>query len=74
MRITLDGTPIDYHERGDGPPLLLLPGGAGHAGVFDGLAAHLADHYRVVAMSSRLVSARPDGDQHRRSTPRTCSA
>ncbi|WP_027934212.1 alpha/beta fold hydrolase [Amycolatopsis thermoflava] len=64
MRITLDGTPIDYHERGDGPPLLLLPGGAGHAGVFDGLAAHLADHYRVVAMSSRLVSARPDGDQH----------
>ncbi|MGI6876610.1 alpha/beta fold hydrolase [Amycolatopsis sp. 3B14] len=64
MRITLDGTPIDYHERGDGPPLLLLPGGAGHAGVFDGLAAHLADHYRVVAMSSRLVSAGPDGDQH----------
>ncbi|ROS42256.1 alpha/beta fold hydrolase [Amycolatopsis thermoflava] len=64
MRITLDGTPIDYHERGDGPPLLLLPGGAGHAGVFDGLAAHLTDHYRVVAMSSRLVSARPDGDQH----------
>ncbi|GAA3823589.1 alpha/beta fold hydrolase [Amycolatopsis tucumanensis] len=63
MRITLDGTPIDYHERGDGPPLLLLPGGAGHAGVFDGLAAHLADDYRVVAMSSRLVSARPDGDQ-----------
>ncbi|UQS27015.1 alpha/beta hydrolase [Amycolatopsis thermalba] len=64
MRITLDGTPIDYYERGDGPPLLLLPGGSGHAGVLDALTAHLAAHYRVVAMSSRLVSARPDGDQH----------
>ncbi|MEU6268729.1 alpha/beta fold hydrolase [Saccharopolyspora shandongensis] len=65
--LTLDGTPIDYRERGDGPPLLLLPGGAGHAGVLDGLAAHLVDHYRVVAMSSRMASARPGtehGDQH----------
>ncbi|MEV5299639.1 alpha/beta fold hydrolase [Amycolatopsis methanolica] len=66
MRLTLDGTPIDYQERGDGPPLLLLPGGAGHADIFDGLAAHLADHYRVVARSSRLVSARQNGDQHPR--------
>ncbi|MGC5333358.1 alpha/beta fold hydrolase [Micromonospora sp. DT62] len=65
--LTLDGTPIDYRDCGNGPPLLLLPGGAGHAGVLDGLAAHLADHYRVVAMSSRLVSAPPGtehGDQH----------
>ncbi|OEV30989.1 hypothetical protein AN219_07735 [Streptomyces nanshensis] len=65
--LTLDGTPIDYRDRGEGPPLLLLPGGAGHAGVLDGLAAHLTDRYRVVAMSSRLASARPDtehGDQH----------
>ncbi|MGW5793887.1 alpha/beta fold hydrolase [Saccharopolyspora sp. NPDC003752] len=47
--------------------MLLLPGGAGHAGVLDGIAAHLADHYRVVAMSGRLASARPGtehGDQH----------
>ncbi|MFG1780239.1 alpha/beta fold hydrolase [Micromonospora sp. NPDC049048] len=65
--LTLDGTPIDYRYRGDGPPLLLLPGGAGHAGVLDGLAAHLADYYRVVAVSSRLVSAPPGTvhvDQH----------
>ncbi|WP_433386747.1 alpha/beta fold hydrolase [Micromonospora sp. KLBMP9576] len=67
--LTLDGTPIDYRDRGDGPPLLLLPGGVGHAGILDGLAAHLADRYRVVAMSSRVVSARPGtehGDQHPR--------
>ena len=61
--LTLDGIPPDYREHGDGPPLLLLPGGAGHAAVLDGLAAHLADQYRVVAMSSRLVSARAHVDQ-----------
>ncbi|KAA5832852.1 alpha/beta hydrolase [Saccharopolyspora hirsuta] len=65
--LTLDGVPIDYRDRGDGPPLLLLPGGAGHAGVLDGLAAHLADRYRVVSASSRVVSAWPNTehrDQH----------
>jgi pimeloyl-ACP methyl ester carboxylesterase len=64
--LTASGTPIDYRERGDGPPLLVLPGGVGHAGLADGLAAHLADEYRVVAVSSRLASARPGtevGDQ-----------
>jgi pimeloyl-ACP methyl ester carboxylesterase len=60
--LTLDGATIDYDRRGDdGPPLLLLPGGSGHAGVLDRLAAHLAGHYRVVAMSSRVASAaRPE--------------
>ena len=56
--LTLDGATIDYDQRGsDGPPLLLLPGGSGHAGVVDRLTAHLAGHYRVVAMSSRVASA-----------------
>lgn len=45
-----------------------MPGGAGHAGVLDRLAAHLAGRYRVVTMSSRVASAaRPDAieeDQH----------
>lgn len=36
---------------------MLIPGGAGHAGVLDPLAAHLAGRYRVVAMSSRVASA-----------------
>lgn len=56
--LTLNGTAIDYDLRGDGgPPLLLVPGGAGHAGVLYRLAADLAGHYRVVAMSSRVASA-----------------
>ncbi|GAA4023369.1 hypothetical protein GCM10022247_54630 [Allokutzneria multivorans] len=68
--LTFDGTPIDYREHGDGPPLLLLPGGVGHAGVLDRLAAHLSGHHRVVSMSSRLVSARP-GTQHGDLSPKT---
>jgi pimeloyl-ACP methyl ester carboxylesterase len=60
--LTLNGTTIDYDQRGDdGPPLLLLPGGSGHAGVLDRLTARLADHYRVVAMSSRFASAPRSG-------------
>ncbi|MGW5877933.1 alpha/beta fold hydrolase [Nocardiopsis terrae] len=58
---------MDYDRRGSGPPLLLIPGGVGHGGVFDQLASHLADHHDVVAMSSRVASKRqPDtvlGDQ-----------
>ncbi|GAA0585070.1 alpha/beta hydrolase [Paractinoplanes ferrugineus] len=69
--LTLNGTAIDYDRRGsDGTPLLLLPGGSGHAGVLDRLIAHLAGHYRVVAMSSRVASAARAGtvdeDQHPR--------
>jgi len=66
--LSLNGTAIDYDDRGDGPPLLLLPGGVGHAGFLDGFASHLADRYRVVAMSSRVASApqadRVQVDQH----------
>ncbi|WP_267898792.1 alpha/beta fold hydrolase [Saccharopolyspora rhizosphaerae] len=43
---------------------MLLPGGSGHAGVLDGVVAHLADHHRVVALSSRLASAPGDAEHH----------
>jgi pimeloyl-ACP methyl ester carboxylesterase len=65
--ITLTDTTIDYDLRGDGPPLLLIPGGSGHAGVLGPLAAHLTDHYTVIAMYSRLASQSNTatlGDQH----------
>jgi pimeloyl-ACP methyl ester carboxylesterase len=43
-----------YHEvRGSGPPLILIPGGPTDAGVFGGLAAHLADRYTVAACDPR---------------------
>lgn len=61
--LTLNDVTIDYDRRGDGPALLLIPGG-----MFDQLAAHLADHFDVVSMSSRVASTqRPDtafGGQH----------
>lgn len=65
--ITLADTTIDYDLRGDGPPLLLIPGGAGDAGVFGPLASRLADRHTVIAMYSRLASRRDDApfaDQH----------
>lgn len=60
---------MNYDRRGTGPALLLIPGGVGHGGMFDQLAAHLADRFDVVAMSSRVASGqRPDtiGDQRPR--------
>ncbi|WP_017586265.1 alpha/beta fold hydrolase [Nocardiopsis ganjiahuensis] len=56
--LTLNDTTVDYDRRGNGPALLLIPGGVGHGGVFDRFAAHLADHYDVVSMSSRVASTR----------------
>jgi pimeloyl-ACP methyl ester carboxylesterase len=56
-KLHLNGTTIEYDERGAGPPLLLVPGGSGHGGVLDRLVVHLAGFYRVVAMSSRVASA-----------------
>ncbi|MBB4683820.1 alpha/beta fold hydrolase [Amycolatopsis jiangsuensis] len=49
--------------------MLILPGGPGHAGIVDGLTTHLADRYRVVAMSSRVASARP-GTEHGDQSPK----
>ncbi|MDG4857914.1 alpha/beta fold hydrolase, partial [Streptomyces sp. T-3] len=66
--LTLSDTTIDYDLRGDGPPLLLIPGGAGDAGMLGPVASHLTDRYTVISMYSRLASRREDpaalGDQH----------
>jgi pimeloyl-ACP methyl ester carboxylesterase len=66
--ITRENTTVDYNRRGEGPPLLLVPGGSGHGGVLDRLAAELADAYDVVTMSSRVASTQQPGtvlgDQH----------
>ncbi|MDA1361836.1 alpha/beta hydrolase [Glycomyces luteolus] len=66
--ITRENTAVAYNRRGEGPPLLLIPGGSGHGGVLERLADQLADAYDVVTMSSRVASPQQPGtvlgDQH----------
>ncbi|GAA2135476.1 alpha/beta fold hydrolase [Glycomyces algeriensis] len=66
--IDINGTAVEYTRRGEGPPLLLVPGGSGHGGVLERLAEGLAEHYAVAVMNSRVASRqRPGtvlGDQH----------
>jgi pimeloyl-ACP methyl ester carboxylesterase len=47
------GATLYYEVQGSGPALLLIPGGPCDAGVFGGLAAHLADRYTVAACDPR---------------------
>ena len=51
--LTLDGTPIDYRERGDGRPLLLLPG---PAGVLDGLAETASEDFWFEAAKAIMTT------------------
>lgn len=57
---TPDAT-VHYDLQGAGPPLLLIPGGAGDAGVFGPLSARLASRHTVIGMYSRAASG-ADGD------------
>ncbi|MER5393036.1 alpha/beta hydrolase [Saccharopolyspora sp. NPDC002686] len=50
------GATLHYETRGDGPVLLLIPGGSGDAGIFDVLADDLADQYTVVSYDPRCFS------------------
>lgn len=42
-----------FERRGDGPPLLLVPGAAGDAGIWDTVADALADEFTVVTYDRR---------------------
>ena len=44
---------VEEIGRGDGPTLLLLPGGLGTINDFDALTPHLAPHARLVGLDSR---------------------
>ena len=56
-----------YEVQGSGPVLLMIPGGPADAGVFAGLAACMADRYKVVPYdprgNSRSVLDGPPEDQ-----------
>jgi len=48
-----DGTILAYHPRGEGEPLICLPGGAGRASSYPGDLGGLAVHRRLVLLDNR---------------------
>lgn len=57
--LAVPGATLHYERRGSGPVLLLIPGGAGDAGIYDGMAADLATRYTVVSYDPRGLSRSP---------------
>ncbi|OOC53320.1 MULTISPECIES: alpha/beta fold hydrolase [Nocardiopsis] len=61
--LKVPGAKLYYEVRGSGPVLLLIPGGPQDAGVYDGIAERLADHYTTVSYDPRGNSRSPlDGE------------
>jgi pimeloyl-ACP methyl ester carboxylesterase len=48
-----DGTTLAYHETGDGPPLLCVPGGAGRAAAYLGDLGGLHRHRTLLLLDNR---------------------
>ncbi|GAA4193612.1 alpha/beta fold hydrolase [Microbispora amethystogenes] len=61
-RLRVDGATLHYEVRGEGPLLLLIPGGTGGAASFDGVADDLSNGYTVVAYDPRGLSRSPLDD------------
>jgi pimeloyl-ACP methyl ester carboxylesterase len=57
--LRLPGCRLHYELRGSGPPLLLIPGSNGDAGLFDALADLLADDFTVITYDRRGYSRSP---------------
>lgn len=57
--LKVPGATLYYEVRGQGPLLLIIPGGPQDAGVFAGVADRLADRYTVVAWDPRGNSRSP---------------
>jgi pimeloyl-ACP methyl ester carboxylesterase len=51
--VKTEGDELYYEVRGDGPPLLLIPGGGGDAGFYTYVANILADDYQVITYDRR---------------------
>ncbi|MFE0377532.1 alpha/beta fold hydrolase [Streptomyces inhibens] len=54
--LRVHGATLHYEVRGRGPLLLLVPGGAGGAASFDGIANYLAAEYTVATYDPRGMS------------------
>jgi pimeloyl-ACP methyl ester carboxylesterase len=65
--LNVPGATLYYETQGNGPVLLLIPGGPADAGVFAGLAPFLTDRYTVMPYdprgNSRSVPDDPTADQ-----------
>ncbi|MEU2506524.1 alpha/beta hydrolase [Streptomyces sp. NPDC007863] len=55
--LRVDGATLHYEVRGQGPLLLLIPGGAGGAAAFDGVVDALAADYTVAAYDPRGIGS-----------------
>ncbi|MER7109105.1 alpha/beta fold hydrolase [Streptomyces sp. NPDC000229] len=55
-RLRVDGATLHYEVRGQGPLLLLIPGGTGGTASFDGIADDLATEYTVATYDPRGMS------------------
>ncbi|EDY60437.2 MULTISPECIES: alpha/beta hydrolase [Streptomyces] len=66
--LRVNGATLHYEVRGQGPFLLLIPGGTGGAASFDGIAEDLAAEYSVATYDPRGMSRStlddPDAEQH----------
>ncbi|MFF4948107.1 alpha/beta fold hydrolase [Streptomyces chattanoogensis] len=66
--LRVKGATLHYEVRGQGPLLLLIPGGAGGAASFDGIADDLAAEYTVATYDPRGMSRStlddPEAEQH----------
>ncbi|WP_069884815.1 alpha/beta fold hydrolase [Streptomyces luteocolor] len=60
--LRVPGATLHYEVRGHGPLLLLVPGGAGDAASFDGIADDLAADHTVVSYDPRGMSRSPLDD------------
>ncbi|PTM58180.1 alpha/beta fold hydrolase [Desmospora activa] len=51
--VETEGDNLYYEVRGEGPPLLMIPGGGGDAGFYTYVADILADEYQVITYDRR---------------------
>ncbi|MGK5628217.1 alpha/beta fold hydrolase [Streptomyces sp. URMC 123] len=63
------GATLHYEVRGSGPLLLLIPGGAGDAASYDGVADELAAEYTVATYDPRGMSRSPLDDPEAEQRP-----
>ncbi|MFJ4823088.1 alpha/beta fold hydrolase [Streptomyces bacillaris] len=57
--LTVDGAALHHEVRGEGPLLVMMPGGSADAGIYDAIAAELADRWTVATFDPRGYSRSP---------------